>query len=112
MDSPKPITPIPKDEYQDALHTLQIELVKLQRHFIDNNDRILVLLEGRDAAGGHGPEGGHERSGGSLPDSGDLTRLGVGPRSTSPGLAVEPENQALRSLGACSFRGWFRPCAA
>ncbi|MGI9257787.1 MAG: polyphosphate kinase 2 [Gammaproteobacteria bacterium] len=54
MDSPKPITPISKGEYQEALHALQIELVKLQRHFIDNNDRILVILEGRDAAGKDG----------------------------------------------------------
>ncbi|MGA4814826.1 hypothetical protein ACPA9J_03440 [Pseudomonas aeruginosa] len=33
---------------------LQIELVKLQRHFIECNDRILILLEGRDGAGSDG----------------------------------------------------------
>ena len=33
---------------------LQIELVKLQRHFIDYGDKILVVLEGRDAAGKDG----------------------------------------------------------
>ena len=54
MEALKPITPIPKDEYREALYALQIELVKLQRHFIENNDRILVILEGRDAAGKDG----------------------------------------------------------
>jgi len=41
-------------QYQTALHQLQIELVKLQKHFIRCNDRILVLIEGRDAAGKDG----------------------------------------------------------
>lgn len=41
-------------EYKAALHALQVELVKLQRHFIRCDDRILVLLEGRDAAGKDG----------------------------------------------------------
>jgi len=36
------------------LRTLQIELVKLQKHFIRCNDKILVLIEGRDAAGKDG----------------------------------------------------------
>ena len=36
------------------LHHLQIELVKLQRHFIGCGDQILVVLEGRDAAGKDG----------------------------------------------------------
>jgi len=45
---------ITKREYRQALHGLQIELVKLQRHFIDCDDKILVLLEGRDAAGKDG----------------------------------------------------------
>ncbi|WP_268871173.1 hypothetical protein [Pseudomonas sp. Ant30-3] len=39
------------NDYAAQLHVLQIELVKLQRHFIGCGDRILVLLEGRDAAG-------------------------------------------------------------
>ncbi len=43
-----------KDAYQAMLHLLQVELVKLQRHFIKHDDRILVLLEGRDAAGKDG----------------------------------------------------------
>ena len=45
---------ISKKEYKETLRTLQIELVKLQRHFIHCNDKILVLLEGRDGAGKDG----------------------------------------------------------
>ena len=40
--------------YKHSLRALQIELVKLQRDFIANNDRILIILEGRDAAGKDG----------------------------------------------------------
>ena len=43
-----------REDYEAQLHLLQIELVKLQRHFIGCGDRILVLLEGRDAAGKDG----------------------------------------------------------
>src|SRR6266581_1637076 len=43
-----------KTKYASALRRLQIELVKLQRHFIACNDKILVLIEGRDAAGKDG----------------------------------------------------------
>jgi polyphosphate kinase 2 len=43
-----------KQEYRKTLHILQVELVKLQKHFIQCNDKILVLLEGRDAAGKDG----------------------------------------------------------
>lgn len=45
---------IGKPEYKEMLYRLQVELVKLQRHFIACNDKILVLLEGRDAAGKDG----------------------------------------------------------
>jgi len=45
---------VPKKDYEDSLHKLQIELVKLQRHFIKCDDKILVILEGRDAAGKDG----------------------------------------------------------
>jgi polyphosphate kinase 2 len=45
---------ISKAEYREQLGLLQIELVKLQRHFIRCSDRILVLVEGRDAAGKDG----------------------------------------------------------
>ena len=43
-----------KKRYKEDLESLQIELVKLQRHFIGCGDKILVLLEGRDAAGKDG----------------------------------------------------------
>ncbi len=43
-----------KAEYADALYALQVELVKLQRHLIKGGGRIVVLLEGRDAAGKDG----------------------------------------------------------
>jgi polyphosphate kinase 2 len=43
-----------KQEYKDTLARLQVELVKLQRHFIQCNDKILIILEGRDAAGKDG----------------------------------------------------------
>ncbi len=45
---------ISHNDYAAQLRVLQIELVKLQRHFIGCGDRILVLLEGRDAAGKDG----------------------------------------------------------
>jgi polyphosphate kinase 2 len=45
---------VKKREYKASLRDLQIELVKLQRHFIECNDKILVILEGRDAAGKDG----------------------------------------------------------
>ena len=43
-----------RKRYRSQLKELQIELVKLQRHFIGCRDRILVILEGRDAAGKDG----------------------------------------------------------
>jgi polyphosphate kinase 2 len=45
---------ISRKAYRSQLRVLQIELVKLQRHVIRCGDRILVLLEGRDAAGKDG----------------------------------------------------------
>ena len=45
---------ISREDYDAQLHILQVELVKLQRHFIGCKDKILVLLEGRDAAGKDG----------------------------------------------------------
>ncbi len=41
-------------DYESQLRLLQIELVKLQRHFISKGERILVILEGRDSAGKDG----------------------------------------------------------
>ncbi|HUJ48186.1 MAG TPA: polyphosphate kinase 2 [Rhizomicrobium sp.] len=40
--------------YKRQLRDLQIELVKLQRELIASNARVLVILEGRDAAGKDG----------------------------------------------------------
>lgn len=45
---------ISRKAYHRTLHDLQIELVKLQRHFIQCNDRILIIFEGRDASGKDG----------------------------------------------------------
>ena len=42
------------DRYRRTLEELQIELVKLQRHMIAHDYKILVLIEGRDAAGKDG----------------------------------------------------------
>lgn len=41
-------------QYRRDLRELQIELVKFQRHLIAHADRIVVVLEGRDAAGKDG----------------------------------------------------------
>lgn len=43
-----------KHEYRATLHSLQRELVKLQKHFIEYNEKILIILEGRDASGKDG----------------------------------------------------------
>ena len=45
---------ISREDYDAQLHILQVELVKLQRHFIGCKDKILVLFEGRDASGKDG----------------------------------------------------------
>ena len=42
------------EDYKTALHGLQVELVKLQRHLIKNSLRILLIFEGRDASGKDG----------------------------------------------------------
>ncbi len=41
-------------EYKERLLQLQIELVKMQRHNIANDRKVLVIFEGRDAAGKDG----------------------------------------------------------
>lgn len=40
-----------KDDYEEALDALQIELVKLQRWVRETGQRVVVVFEGRDAAG-------------------------------------------------------------
>jgi len=37
--------------YEQELHKLQIELLKWQKHVIANEQRVMMLFEGRDAAG-------------------------------------------------------------
>ncbi len=53
LDTSNP-DPLSKKDYKDNLHKLQIELVKLQRQFIKCDEKILVVFEGRDAAGKDG----------------------------------------------------------
>ena len=43
-----------KFDEKAALKAAQIELVKLQRHVIETGQKILIVLEGRDAAGKDG----------------------------------------------------------
>ncbi|WP_288902335.1 polyphosphate kinase 2 [uncultured Sneathiella sp.] len=43
-----------KKRYKKELERLQIELVKLQRHIIAHDLKILIIFEGRDAAGKDG----------------------------------------------------------
>lgn len=43
--------PVSDQEYESEMRLLQIELVKFQRHVIASREKILLLIEGRDAAG-------------------------------------------------------------
>ena len=56
MQNPAPERPltISKKAYKDELYRLQVELVKLQRDIIARKRKLLVILEGRDAAGKDG----------------------------------------------------------
>jgi polyphosphate kinase 2 len=45
---------IDRKDYKKTLTQLQIELVKLQNHFIKHDDKILIIFEGRDAGGKDG----------------------------------------------------------
>jgi polyphosphate kinase 2 len=47
-------TPESDAHYKSALYDLQVELVKLQRMLIAKGQRVLVIFEGRDAAGKDG----------------------------------------------------------
>ena len=42
---------IPKKDYRRQLRALQTELVKLQRHVRESGARVVIVFEGRDAAG-------------------------------------------------------------
>jgi len=50
----QPASEISRDDYEAELRVLQIELVKAQRRIIRRGEKVLVLLEGRDAAGKDG----------------------------------------------------------
>ncbi len=54
IESIEPATPNEAKVYKEELRMLQVELVKLQQHFIKCNDKILIILEGRDASGKDG----------------------------------------------------------
>jgi len=45
---------IKKKEYKYLLRELQIELVKLQKHLIESEEKLCIIFEGRDAAGKDG----------------------------------------------------------
>lgn len=47
-------TSIGRASYDAALRDLQIELVKVQRHIIKHDHKVLVIFEGRDAGGKDG----------------------------------------------------------
>jgi polyphosphate kinase len=47
----KPARRVPKDLYEAGLKRLQIELVEMQQWVIASGSRVLVIFEGRDAAG-------------------------------------------------------------
>ncbi|MEJ2685593.1 MAG: polyphosphate kinase 2 [Gammaproteobacteria bacterium] len=49
-----PLPSLDKKSYKQTLYALQVELVKLQNRVVQHGDRILVLFEGRDAAGKDG----------------------------------------------------------
>ncbi|MEQ9125026.1 MAG: polyphosphate kinase 2 [Alphaproteobacteria bacterium] len=53
-DAPPPIPKLPRKAYEQALLELQLELVKLQAHMRGQGLRIVVVVEGRDAAGKDG----------------------------------------------------------
>lgn len=43
-----------RDDYAAALHELQVELAKIQKHTIKHGHKVLVIFEGRDASGKDG----------------------------------------------------------
>ena len=45
---------IQKQDYNNTLQQLQVELVKLQQYIIKNDNKILIIFEGRDAGGKDG----------------------------------------------------------
>ena len=54
MSASKPQRGNSHAHYERTLRTLQIELVKVQRHVIKHGHKVLLIFEGRDAAGKDG----------------------------------------------------------
>lgn len=58
MSQPKiesaPAIALRQQEYKVQMHSLHKELVCLQRHIIENEDKVLIIFEGRDCAGKDG----------------------------------------------------------
>jgi polyphosphate kinase 2 len=54
QDGGRPSHSLSKNEYRKTLRHLQVELVKLQYHLIKSSEKILIILEGLDAAGKDG----------------------------------------------------------
>jgi polyphosphate kinase len=54
QSGPGALPEISHRKYKDELYRLQVELVKLQRDIIAEDRKLLVILEGRDAAGKDG----------------------------------------------------------
>jgi polyphosphate kinase 2 len=79
----------PKKRYKRELYELQVQLVKLQNHLIRCNDKILVILEGRDAAG----------------KDGTIKRITqhLSPRETRVVALSKPSD---RDLGSWYFQRW------
>jgi polyphosphate kinase 2 len=46
-----------KSDYEPALYAVQVQLVALQSHLLESGERIVILFEGRDAAGKSGAIG-------------------------------------------------------
>lgn len=42
---------MPKDEYEDQMQALQLQLVRMMHDIVQTGKRVIVLFEGRDAAG-------------------------------------------------------------
>ena len=56
-EKPNPDRALRMIKYERRLAKLQEELIKLQTWVLDNDERVCVLFEGRDAAGKGGPSG-------------------------------------------------------
>lgn len=54
MNKVGPVPDLSRKEYRSALRRLQIQLVRVHRHVIAHGHKVLVILEGRDAAGKDG----------------------------------------------------------